>query len=209
MDHYIFTGTDIDSVTSYLTFNWLSKKRIPVEYVDRDNIKAKTTKFFNDTSQAGKIVYFINVDTSSIKNIVDRGNVVIIDHHPDHLAKKNEYKNCKTILKEDTSCCKLLFTLLGKKFPGTLTDRQKLLILLVDDIESYTYKIDNSYELGIIYNNLQGNKPVRFYSLYKDGFSKFTDDQQKIITYYKQKFLFVICNYFLLIISKFTKTIFI
>ena len=65
MEHHIFTGTDIDSCTSYLLFNWFSKKRIPVTYVSRDNIKEKVTKFFNDENQAGKIVYFINIDTSN------------------------------------------------------------------------------------------------------------------------------------------------
>ena len=188
MDHHIFTGTGIDSVTSYLTFNWLTEKRIPVEYVSRDNIKDKVTSFFKNTPQSGKTVYFINLDTTDLQSIVDRDNVVIIDHHPDHLAKKSIYKKCKTILKLHTSCCKLIYTLLSKKFPGKLTDRQKLLVLLTDDLESYTYKIPNSYELGVIYNNLQGNKPVRYYSLYKDGFLGFSQQQQDVIDYYKQKF---------------------
>ena len=188
MDHYIFTGTDIDSVTSYMTFNWLAKKRIPVQYVDRDNIEQKVKQFFNTTSQAGKIVYFINLDTTKISNLVDRGNVVIIDHHPNHLASKDIYKNCKVLIKENPSCCKFIYSLLSKKFPGQLTDHQKLLMLLVDDCEAYNFKVSNSYELGVIYNNLQGNKPVRFYSLYKDGFKGFSEDQIKIIEYYKNKF---------------------
>ena len=184
----MFVGSDIDSVTSYLIFSWLSGKRIPVTYVTRDTLKTESEKFFKNESQAGKIVYFINLDTSSIKNIVDRGNVVIIDHHPNHVAVKNNYVNCKTLIKEFSSCSKLIFNLLSAKFDNKLTKNQKVLMLLVDDYESYNFKLNGSYELGVIYDNLQGSKPVRFVSLYKDGFTGFTGDQLKIIEYYKRKF---------------------
>ena len=184
----MFVGSDIDSVTSYLIFSWLSGKRIPVTYVTRDTLKTESEKFFKNESQAGKIVYFINLDTSGIKNIVDRGNVVIIDHHPNHVAARNKYVNCKTLIKEFSSCSKLIFNLLSAKFDNKLTKNQKVLMLLVDDYESYNFKLNGSYELGVIYDNLQGSKPVRFVSLYKDGFTGFTGDQLKIIEYYKRKF---------------------
>ena len=188
MDHHIFTGTDIDSCTSYLLFNWFSKKRIPVTYVSRDTIKEKVSAFFKDENQAGKIVYFINLDTSNIHELVNRGNVVIIDHHPDHIAKKDKYTNCKLIMKEFTSCSKFLFNILSQKFDNDLTKNQKVLMLLVDDYESYNFKLNGSYELGIIYDNLQGDKPTRFYSLYKDGFNGFSGNDLKLIEYYKDKF---------------------
>lgn len=184
----MFVGSDIDSVTSYLIFSWLSGKRVPVTYVTRDTLKTESEKFFKNESQAGKIVYYINLDTSGIKNIVDRGNVVIIDHHPNHVAAKNKYVNCKTLIKEFSSCSKLIFNLLSAKFDNKLTKNQKVLMLLVDDYESYNFKLNGSYELGVIYDNLQGSKPIRFVSLYKDGFTGFTGDQLKIIEYYKRKF---------------------
>lgn len=184
----MFVGSDIDSVTSYIIFNKLSGKRVPVTYVTRDTLKAEAEKFFKTESQAGKIVYFINLDTSKILDIVDRGNVVIIDHHPNHLAIKDKYKNCKTLLKEFSSCSKLIYNLLSAKFNNKLTKHEKILMLLVDDYESYNFKLNGSYELGVIYDNLQGSKPVRFYSLYKDGFTGFSGDQLKIIEYYKSKF---------------------
>ena len=61
-------------------------------------------------------------------------------------------------------------------------------MFLVDDCESYSFSLPGSYELGVIYNNLQGEKPVRFYSLYKDGFNGFNPQQRNIIDYYKNKF---------------------
>jgi len=188
VDHHIFTGTDIDSTTSYMLFNWFSNKRIPVTYVSRDNIKEKVSAFFRNESQAGKIVYFINLDTSKISKLVDRGNVVIIDHHPNHIAAKSKYVNCKTIMKEFTSCSKFVYNLMSQKFDTKLTKEQKVLMLLVDDYESYNFKINGSYELGVIYDNLQGSKPVRFYSLYNKGFTGFTGDQIKVIEYFKHKF---------------------
>ena len=77
---------------------------------------------------------------------------------------------------------------MSAKFDNKLTKNQKVLMLLVDDYESYNFKLNGSYELGVIYDNLQGSKPVRFVSLYKDGFTGFTGDQLKIIEYYKRKF---------------------
>lgn len=61
-------------------------------------------------------------------------------------------------------------------------------MLLVDDCESYSFRRKESYDLSIVYNNLQSSRPVRFYSLFKDGFFGFTNDQAKIIEYYKRKF---------------------
>tara|TARA_Y100000310_G_scaffold197205_1_gene197295 strand:- start:4309 stop:5193 length:885 start_codon:yes stop_codon:yes gene_type:complete len=185
VDHYIFTGSDLDSATTYLTFNWLSKKRIPVQYVTRDNIEHKVKKFFKHEPNNNKLVYFLNLDTSHISNLIDRKNVVIIDHHPDHIANKDQYKKCRVIFKKYSSCCKLLYSLLFKKFPGTLTDQQKYLILLVDDYESYTFRLNHSYDLGVVYNNMQGEKPVRYYSLYNNGFTGFSDSEKTVLKFYK------------------------
>ena len=165
--HYIFTGTDMDSVTSYMVFNWLSDKRIPVQYVTRDNIEETAKKFLADHPDT--LVYFINLDTSTISNIVDRRHVLIIDHHKSHIDKKSAYSNCKPILKPCSSCCKLIYTLLRKRLPGNLTTDQLRLMFMVDDYESYTFNIPNSYELGVVFNNLQGDRSVRFYSKFVNG----------------------------------------
>lgn len=183
--HYIFTGTDLDSVTSYMVFNWLSDKRIPVQYVRRDNIEEAAKKFLADHPDT--LVYFINLDTSGISNIVDRRNVVIIDHHKSHIDKKSVYSNCKPILKNYSSCCKLIYTLLRKRLSGKLTTDQLRLMFMVDDHESYTFNLPNSYELGIVFNNLQGDKSVRFYSKFVNGFTKFDSNDNNTITFFKKR----------------------
>jgi len=170
-----------------MVFNWLSGKRVPVKYVTRNNLEDEVNKFFKTPKFDTSLVYFLNLDTTSISKLIDRDNVVVIDHHPDHIAQKDLYTKCKTIFKEYSSCSKLLYNLLHKKFPGEVTTRQKHLILLVDDYESYTFQLDQSYDLGVVYNNMQGEKPVRFYSKFNNGFSGFDSNDQTTISYYKSR----------------------
>lgn len=167
-----------------MVFSWLSGKHIPVQYVTRDNIENIAKKFLADNSNT--LVYFINLDVSEISSIVDCKNVVIIDHHKSHIDKQVSYKNCKPILKTCSSCCKLIYTLLRNRLPGKLTTQQLRLMFMVDDYESYTFKLKGSYELGIIFNNIQGNKPARFYSRFDNGFDKFSSADENIIKLFKR-----------------------
>ena len=58
---------------------------------------------------------------------------------------------------------------------------------MVDDHESYTFNLPNSYELGIVFNNLQGDKSVRFYSKFVNGFTKFDSNDNNTITFFKKR----------------------
>ena len=171
-----------------MVFNWLSDKRTPVEFVNRDNVKERVEKFLTKSGPPkDTLIYFINIDVTSISRLVDIKNVVIIDHHPDHITKRKTYTKCKVIFREFSSCCKLLYTLLNNKLPGELTDQQKHLMLLVDDYETYTFQLKGSYELGVVYNNAQGDRSVKFFNQYNTGFIGFSEKDNNLLEYYKNK----------------------
>ena len=186
---FIFTDIDLDGGMSYLLFKWFRGYDVP-------HISCNVTSFNNTFKGWIKRVnpdtydqiYILDLDISKDSaELVDRDNVVIIDHHDTHVANKGKYKRAKPFIKHKTSCCKLIYELLHKKSVCKLTDDQKLLMLMADDYDCYNLQIPGSHELNTLYWNYQGNRVDKFANDFNKGFNKFTDDQQKIIAFYKKK----------------------
>ena len=185
----IFTDVDLDGAMAYLLFSWF--KGHDVQYI---TVRAADfhDSFYQWTQKVDpKIydqIYILDLDVSQTSvDLVDMDNVVIIDHHLTHVHNKHKYTNAKVFVREHTSCARLIYELLHKKSKTALTDAHKHLILLVDDYDSYTLQLKYSYELNLLFWNYQGDKLKKFVTDFRDGFTGFTDDHKKIISFHKKK----------------------
>jgi len=192
---FIFTDMDLDGAMSYLMMEWAIGKPVPyistrvsdfrqsfANWIKKGNLKKYDT------------VYILDLDVSSeCLEIVDKPNVVIIDHHDSHVRNKGKYKKAKTFIESDTSCAKLIYKLLQPKY-ADLSKEQRLLVLMVDDYDSYKLKVTGSHELNLLFWNYQGDKLIKFVNDFRDGYHGFTDDQQSIVEFYKTKIVNITSN---------------
>ena len=176
----IFTHSDLDGMSSYLTLCWILKSKpnvvttTPTTINETLNIWLKSNKF-----EDYRTVYFLDLDTTNAADIIDVANVVIIDHH---ISNTHKYKNAKVAIKEYSSCSKLLKDLLGKDVK--FTDPQKLLIALADDFDSHSKKTEVSYDLNVIFHNTN-DKIASFVANFYKGFNGFDKFQKNLINIYK------------------------
>ena len=88
---FVFTDLDIDGSMSYLLFLWFnSGKRIPYITVNVSNFK-KSFESWLRVSNPDRFdsIYILDIDTSQESlDLVDRSNVVVIDHHDTHVNNK-------------------------------------------------------------------------------------------------------------------------
>jgi len=179
----VFTDCDLDGAGSYLVFSWLTNTR--VEYVT-----ARVTTFAADYNRwASKNnpddydkIWIFDIDTSQsleCRELVDRSNVVIIDHHDSHYKNKDLYEHATAFIKRETSCCKLIYDIL--KDGTKLTDLQKLLLLMVNDYDSYELKLPNSYNLNVVFWNYQGDRLSKFVNDFDRGYIGFNSFHKNII----------------------------
>ena len=186
---YIFTDIDLDGAMSYMLFRWMTNKSLP--YITTritDFRKSFTNWLKNHSLDDYEAVYILDLDVSSeCMDVVDHPNVVIIDHHESHVRNKDKYKKAKTFIELKSSCSKYIYELFGSTLSDKLTVDQKRLVLLVDDYDSYTLKLDGSDELNLLFWNYQGDKLNKFIKEFDNGFVSYTKDQQKIISFYKKK----------------------
>ena len=179
----VFTDCDLDGAGSYLVFSWLTNTK--VEYVTTSVVKFKQEyqKWLskNNPKDYDKI-WFFDLDVSYDKEaqqMVDMGNSVIIDHHETHVRNKHLYNHATTFIKVETSCAKLIYDIL--KSSGKLTDTQKLLLLMVDDYDSYKLKVPNSYNLNVVFWNYQGDRIGKFVNDFDKGYAGFNSYHKNII----------------------------
>lgn len=184
MKKMIFTDCDLDGIGTYMMFKWYTKYKGEMEICSQSNFRKTYTAWSqkNNPDDYDKI-YIFDLDVSQNNlDIIDRKNVVIVDHHETHIDNIDKYKNAKCIIKVYSSCCKLMFSLLKAKYPDrNLTDQQKLLMLMVDDYDSYELKIKDSYNLNVVLWNYVGNRAQQFERDFFNGFTGFTQTHLNII----------------------------
>lgn len=181
----IFTDCDLDGIGCYLVFRWLTKyKNVEHTICSQSNFRKTFTSWCNknDITKYDR-VYIFDLDVSqTCLDIVDKRNITIIDHHDTHVKNKDKYKHATPILQEYTSCCKLIYTLLTKKYPDRkLDDYKKMLVLLVDDYDSYELALKDSYSLNIVLWNYVGKRAEQFVRDFKDGFKGFNESHKNMI----------------------------
>lgn len=187
----IFSDCDLDGIGSFLVFKWFTGyQNLKHVICSQSNFR----KTFLEWLTKNKIedydkVYIFDLDVSQHNlDLVDHENVTVIDHHDTHVNNQDKYKNANTILTESTSCCKLIYSLLKKKYPEKkLSDHQKMLILMIDDYDNYELKVNGSYELNIILWSYVGKRAEQFCEDFKDGFKGFNKQHLNMIALNKRK----------------------
>jgi len=184
-DEIIFTDLDLDGCCSYLAYSWLTQTRSKAITIKVSNLREKFLAWLKRNKLSDyKTVYFFDLDTTEIKDLIDKKNVTIFDHHKSHDEK---YKNATTIIdKECTSCSKLIYR--HYKNSANLTNEQKKLIALANDYDCYELKFPESNKLNFLFWYKNGDKLQNFINDFEAGFHGFTNDQNKIISYHFYKF---------------------
>lgn len=187
MKNIVFTDHDLDGAGSLLGIFWYLKKDVPFIVTNVLKVPVLIKKWIETTNISDYDNVFIldlALDAETIK-LIDKPNVTVIDHHEDHINNSHLYKHAKVLIKDETSTAKIILNSLLNTTP--LLPAQKLLLLLVDDYDSYTLKIPQSYDLNLIFGNYQGTRAKEFIKNYRDGFKPFSQKQKSIIDFYKTK----------------------
>ena len=188
MDRYIvFTDFDLDGAGCYLTYKWFFPDQdtevIPLKV---SNLREKLLSWLNNNSfETYKKIYFFDLDTTDVADLIDRSNVVIVDHHETH---KQKYKNAQTNIVVTTSCSKLLYNQF-KQREVKLSISQIKLLSLIDDYDSYILKDPDSYNLNILFWYFNSNRLQFFSQRFKNGFVSFTPQEKNLLRSYKRKFI--------------------
>lgn len=180
----VFTDCDLDGLGTFLVFRWFTGLDVQHEICSQSNFRNTYTKWAaKNRPETYDKIYVFDLDVSqSNMDLVDKPNFVIIDHHDTHVANKSKYQHAKTILQDYTSCCKLLYKLFSVKYPDVkLTNEQKLLILMVDDYDSYELKVKDSYNLNVIVWNYKGDRAGQFTRDFGSGFTGFNREHKNMI----------------------------
>jgi len=180
----VFTDCDLDGLGAYLVFKWFTGLKVEHEICSQSNFRKTFTKWaVKNRPESYDKIYVFDLDVSqSNMDLVDHKNFTIIDHHDTHVANKDNYKKATTILKDYTSCCKLLYALLNKKYPDVeLEEDKKKLVLLVDDYDSYELKLKDSYNLNVIVWNYVGDRARQFERDFGSGFKGFNQTHLNMI----------------------------
>jgi len=188
-DEIVFTDLDLDGACSYLVHSWARQKKSKVVTIKVSNLREKFLGWLNNHKlEDYKQVYFFDLDTTEIQDLIDKNNVCIFDHHKTH--KEEIYKNAEFYIDaNETSCSKLLYKHYNTlDLLGNLTVEQKHLIALVNDYDCYELKFPESNKLNFLFWYKNGNKLQNFVNDFEHGFHGFTDEQNKIISYHIYKF---------------------
>jgi nanoRNase/pAp phosphatase (c-di-AMP/oligoRNAs hydrolase) len=185
---FVWLDADLDAAGSFLTLTWLFKiQKIPFMVCTANRFRESFLEWqknanINDYEK----IFILDLDVSPSSDLIDRKNVVIIDHHDTH---KNEYKEATAIIDPTApSTCKLLYQKLYKKISQeSLAPEQKYLILLANDYDSYQFKLKETRCLNTIFWNFQGNKVEKFCERFKNGFDKFTIEEDNICHFYQKR----------------------
>lgn len=186
MDRYIvFTDYDIDGAGSYLAFKWLSGiKDAEVIPLKVSNLREKLLSWLNKNSLENyKKVFFFDLDTSAVGDLIDKPNVEIYDHHETHVY---DYKHASACIQVTTSCAKLIYN--KYKSDVKLTVPQITLLSLVDDYDSYTLAQKHSYDLNILFWYYNSDRVSFFCERFANGFDGFTSQEKNLIKSYIRKF---------------------
>jgi oligoribonuclease NrnB/cAMP/cGMP phosphodiesterase (DHH superfamily) len=192
-DIHVFTDIDLDGTGSLLALHWYYKCKlgdITFKGTTVSNFRKEFLKWAEDDSLNNyKINYFLDLDTSTCSDLIDTSSrTCIIDHHLTHVNAIQEgvYKNATTKVIETTSCTKLCY----KHFQlNSLTPQQKYFVALVDDYDSYQFKLPETYDLNCLYTNTQKTLDVtrqhKFLERFYNGFDGFTTQEKNIIKEHK------------------------
>ena len=184
----VFTHTDIDGAVSYSVLCWFKQNKLPVKPISQADFKTFCkTSLTNKISEFDKI-YVLDLNVGDCVQCLDHPNVTIVDHHAESIEAAAAFKSAKVFCSDSTSTAMLLYkTLKNFNKKDFLTTKQKIILLMADDYEQYTFKISSTRDLNNLFWSYQGDRVSKFYEEFKDGFTKFSEQQKNIINFYKKR----------------------
>lgn len=191
---HAFTDVDLDGTGSLLALHWSNgckPGQINWKGSTASNFRKEFLKWaVNDSLNNYDLNYFLDLDTSTCTDLIDISNkVCIIDHHITHvnIIKETPYKNAFAHVIETTSCAKLAYKYF--QLENKLTTQQKYFIALVNDYDSYQFKLPETYDLNCLYTNTQKTfdktRQHKFLERFYNGFDGFTSTEKNIIAEHK------------------------
>lgn len=183
----VFTDNDLDGAGSALALKLLYGNKAVVEIHELYDVEitANTLAGWIPKFNQYDRVYFTDVYIAEdAVSHIDKENVVIIDHHHDHVVVKERYKVAKAIIEPYSSCTALIVD----KFKSTrITPEQKLLFGVIDDYDSYTLRFKESLKLHAVYTTYNRPKVTKFIESFETGLREFNTLELNSIKLYFNK----------------------
>ena len=188
MNIQVWTDTDLHGAGGALLLKWLyeNSKTFNINDVTESTFTGRFKGSLNTLDHYDRIfIIDLDLDKEQIE-LVDRGNVVVIDTHKNHSTYKHLYKKAKVIIDEKYFS---VVNLIKDKFKSHL-DLSNEQVKLVDLINGYDwYKSNNdSLKLNAVYYNLNSPKTENFINSFYNGFSSYTIEQKNSIKLFFKKF---------------------
>ena len=181
---HIITDADLDGAGSYLCLKEAYKDATVTYSVTTEKKFITDIAYFKFEDYDLVIISDLNLKESEIR-LCDLKNVIVIDHHAEHIELINNYKNAKPIIKDYPSCTKLVYDIF--KLENKLNKNQKLLVKLIDDYDSYTLKLPFSKPLNQVFWSYTGDRIIKFENDFKEGFYGFNQFQKNALKIIKNK----------------------
>jgi|TARA_R110002020_G_scaffold11922_4_gene44441 oligoribonuclease NrnB/cAMP/cGMP phosphodiesterase (DHH superfamily) len=185
----VWTDNDLDGAGASLVIKWLyssKAKTFLINEVSESTISGKFKGILGTLDHYDK-VFILDLDLQpEVIKVIDKENVVVIDHHATHVKNKHLYKNAKPIIEKYSSCTGLIY----EKFKTalTLSDKQQQLINIIDQYDSYNINNVDSLKLNAIHRNLNNPKAEKFIDSFFNGFREYTVLEKNSIKLYFKKF---------------------
>ena len=188
-----FFHFDLDGIVSYLLTRWaFPKAQIDFKPVKSGWFYHEYLNHFKNQEKKYDCIYILDSDISKNYDVLNGNEIFIIDHHKSHLMNLPQKRkhNIKICVKDYTSCAKLCYQVYQRLYNLNLTKEQKTLIVLADDYDSYKLSVPQTIQLNNLFWNSSINgmeKINNFINWFKNGFTGFTEEHQKILKQYEIK----------------------
>jgi oligoribonuclease NrnB/cAMP/cGMP phosphodiesterase (DHH superfamily) len=191
---HVFTDVDLDGAASLLLVHWALKVKlgdIKFTPVTVSNFRKEFLKWLEEDSFDNyDNVVFLDLDTSNCVDLIDHPKAIVIDHHLTHVNVKDKYKRAVVTIIEAPSCAKLIYkTFKDKNYLSDLSDKQKYLIALANDYDSYQFKLEETYDLNCAFSNtqrtLEKGRTHKFVERFYNGFDGLNQFEKNIVNEFK------------------------
>ena len=181
---HIITDADLDGAGSYFCLKQAYKDNTLTYSVTTEKKFIKDVSYFKFEDYDLVIICDLNLKPAEIR-LCDLKNVVVIDHHAEHMELIDSYKNAKTIIKDYPSCTKLIYD--NFKLENKFNKNQKLLVKLINDYDSYTLSLPFSKPLNQVFWTYTGDRVKKFEEDFGKGFFGFNSFHKNALTIVETK----------------------